>query len=78
MSARASCDRKTSPPEKLPLTVVRLLSLYLDTQKRLLTLQIAAPHGITVSSNVATVKGLVSTNEVAAFTAFLNQSNERF
>ena len=39
--------------------LVRLQSLDLNvvffTQKRLLTLQIAAPHGMTVSSNVATV-----------------------
>ncbi len=39
--------------------LVRLQSLDLNVvffmQKRLLTLQIAAPHGITVSSNVATV-----------------------
>ncbi len=33
--------------------------LDLDTQKQLLTLQIAAPQGITVSSNVATVAALL-------------------
>ena len=39
--------------------LVRLQSLDLNvvfvTQKQLITLQIAAPHGMTVSSNVATV-----------------------
>ena len=33
----------------------QLLNVVFFTQKQLLTLQIAAPHGITVSSNVATV-----------------------
>ena len=40
---------------------MRLQSLALNvvfvTQKQLITLQIAAPHGMTVSSNVATVGG---------------------
>ena len=60
VSRSSDCSLTRAVTVSLLADLVRLQSVDLNvvffTQNGLLTLQIAAPHGITVSSNVATVE----------------------
>ena len=76
VSKSSYCSLTRAVTVSLLADLVRLQSLdpnvVFFTQKRLLTLQIAAPHGITVSSNVATVCGQPLTTAIEWTLQFTN------